>query len=225
MAKTQTFAQRVKSDTLTNAAMRHMMAIRAENIAHPEVKRVWNAIPAAYKTEQQWDDTLCKYVGDNQHIYVDASQHSSVVTIGIAINDLENLGLCDCEDDCADAPLDEIASNPKTDKRLARLLRVYLTPEWEALPRRDIADNEAFRGRIWEFTKYVPVTTKETHPSVRWLRKADRVWDLDDHMKKPMKIRIFISGYVKSDNKTCRIETVEVREETVRTEVKRLVCA
>jgi hypothetical protein len=148
-----------------------------------------------------------------------------VVTIGIAINDLENLGLCDCEEDCADAPLDEIASNPKTDKRLARLLRVYLTPEWEALPRRDIADNEAFRGRIWEFTKYVPVTTKETHPSVRWLRKADRVWDLDDHMKKPMKIRILVSGYVKSDNKTCRIETVEVREETVRTEVKRLVCA
>lgn len=225
MAKTYTLAQRIKNDRLSNAAMRHLMTIRGDNITHPEVKRVWNALPASYKTEQQWDSDLCKYVGDNQHLYLDASQHSSVVTLGISINDLENLGLCDCEEDCADAPLEEIARNPKTDKRLARLLKVYLTPEWEALPRRDIAENEAHRGRIWEFIKYVPINTKESHPSVEWMRKNDRAWALDDHMKNPLKIRVFISGFVKSDNKTCRIETVEVREETVKTEVKRLVCA
>lgn len=225
MAKTYTLAQRIKNDRLSNAAMRHLMTVRGDNINHPEVKRVWNAIPASYKTEQQWDSDLCKYVGDNQHLYLDASQHSSAVTIGISISDLENLGLCDCEEDCADAPLEEIASNPKTDKRLARLLKVYLTPEWEALPRRDIAENEAHRGRIWEFTKYVPINTKESHPSVEWMRKNDRAWALDDHMKNPLKIRVFISGFVKSDNKTCRIETVEVREETIKTEVKRLVCA
>jgi hypothetical protein len=206
MAKTntQSFAARVKSDTLTNAAIRHMMAIRAENIAHPEVKRVFNAIPAAYKREQQWDDNLCKYVGPNQKIYVDASQHSSIVSIYITIYDLDDL---------------------KTDKRLSRLLATYLTPEWEAMPTTDNAGSERYRGRTYTFNKTAPIHTKESHPSVKWLRKADKTWDLDDHMKKPLTIRVCVSGYVKEANTTCRIEVVEVREEVIKTEVKRLVCA
>lgn len=224
MAKAQTFAQRIKADTATNAGIRHMMAIRAESINHPEVKRVFNAIPAAYKREQQWDDEKHKYVGDNQRIYLDASQYGSTVNISMMLNDLDNLGRCDCNHDCADAPLDEIAGNRYTDKRLARLLKVYLTPDWEAWPRNDLATDYA-RGRTWEFTKDVPILTKETHPSVKWLRKNDKVWDLDDHMKKPLRIRVVISGYVRGDNTTCRIEVVEVREEVIKTEVKRLVCA
>lgn len=204
MAKTHTFAQRLKKDTTTNAAIRHMMAIRAENIAHPEVKRVFNDIPAAYKREQQWDDNLCKYVGPNQKIYVDASQHSSIVSIYITIYDLDDL---------------------KTDKRLSRLLTTFLTPEWVAMPTTDNAGSERYRGRTYTFNKTAPIHTKESHPSVKWLRKANKTWDLDDHMKKPLTIRVCVSGYVKEANTTCRIEVVEVREEVIKTEVKRLVCA
>ncbi len=224
MAKAQTFAARIKADRISNAASRHMQIIRSDGLLHPEVKRTYDAIPAAYKREQQWDGDLHKYVGDNQRIYLDASQYGSTVTISIMLNDLDNLGRCDCNHDCADAPLEEIVGNRHTDKRLARLLKVYLTPDWEALPRNDLATDYA-RGRTWEFTKEVAVHTKESHPSVKWLRKNDKTWDLDDHMKKPMKIRVFISGYVRDDNTTCRIEVTEVREEMVRTEVKRLVCA
>lgn len=205
MAKAQTFAQRIKADTTTNAGIRHMMAIRAESINHPEVKRVFNAIPAAYKRERQWSVEACDYVGPNQKIYVDASQHSSIVSIYITIYDLDNL---------------------KTDKRLSRLLTNYLTPEWTAAPTTDNANSERYRGRTYVFNKDVPVHIKETHPSVRWLRKHDKQsWDLNHHMDKPLTIRVSISGYVKEDNQTCRIEVVEVREEMVRTEVKRLVCA
>jgi hypothetical protein len=204
MAKTQTFAQRVKSDTLTNAAMRHVMALRADNLLHPEVKRVWDAIPAAYKRERGWCSKVMKYVGHNQRIYLDASQHSSVVNIYIGLDDLDSL---------------------KTDKRLSRLLNTFLTPEWVAMPTTDNAQSEKHRGRMYEFNKTVPIHLKETHPSVRWLRKADRVWELTALMEKPLTIRVCISGYVKEDNTSCRIEVVEVREEMVRTEVKRLVCA
>jgi hypothetical protein len=204
MAKTQTLAQRIKADRISNMATRHMMAIRAENIAHPEVKRVFNAIPAAYKRERNWCNKAMDYVGPNQKIYVDASQHSSIVSIYITIYDLDNL---------------------KTDKRLSRLLTNYLTPEWVAMPTTDNAGSERYRGRTYTFNKEVPVHTKETHPSVRWLRKNDKTWDLDDHMKKPLTIRVSVSGYVKEANTSCRIEVVEVREEMVRTEVKRLVCA
>jgi hypothetical protein len=206
MAKTntQTFAARVKSDTLTNAAIRHMMAIRAENIAHPEVKRVFNAIPAAYKREQRWCEEKVAYVGPNQKIYVDASQHSSIVSIYITIYDLDDL---------------------KTDKRLSRLLATYLTPEWVAMPTTDNAGSERYRGRTYTFNKTATVYTKESHPSVKWLRKNEKTWDLDDHMKKPLTIRVSVSGYVKEANTSCRIEVVEVREEVIKTEVKRLVCA
>lgn len=205
MAKTQTFAQRIKADATTNAGIRHMMAIRAENINHPEVKRVFDAIPAAYKKERGWCNKAMDYVGPNQKIYVDASQHSSIVSIYITIYDLDNL---------------------KTDKRLSRLLTNYLTPEWEAMPTTDNAGSERYRGRTYTFNKTVPTHIKETHPSVRWLRKADKQsWDLNDHMNKPLTIRVSISGYVKEDNQTCRIEVVEVREEIIKTEIKRLVCA
>ena len=204
MAKAQTFAQRIKADTTTNAGIRHMMAIRAESINHPEVKRVFNAIPAAYKREQYWCEEKVAYVGPNQKIYVDASQHSSIVSIYITIYDLDDL---------------------KTDKRLSRLLTTFLTPEWEAMPTTDNAGSERYRGRTYTFNKTAPIHTKESHPSVKWLRKADKTWDLDDHMKKPLTIRVCISGYVKEANTTCRIEVVEVREEVIKTEVKRLVCA
>ena len=204
MAKAQTFAQRVKADTTTNAGIRHMMVIRSDNIAHPEVKRVFNAIPAAYKRERNWCNKAMDYVGPNQKIYVDASQHSSIVSIYITIYDLDDL---------------------KTDKRLSRLLTTFLTPEWVAMPTTDNAGSERYRGRTYTFNKTTPIHTKESHPSVKWLRKNEKTWDLDDHMKKPLTIRVSVSGYVKEANTTCRIEVVEVREEVIKTEVKRLVCA
>jgi hypothetical protein len=204
MAKTQTFAQRIKNDRISNAAARHMQTVRSDNITHPEVKRVFDAIPAAYKKERGWCGKAMDYVGPNQHIYVDASQYASVVSISIVINDLDSI---------------------KDDKRLLRLLSLYLTPEWTAMPTKDQTYSNNHRGRSYEFTKEVPLHISASHPSVKWLRKSDRVWELDDFFKKPLTIRMFITGYVKEDNESCRIEVVEVREEVIKTEVKRLVCA
>lgn len=203
MAKT--FAQRVKEDRLTNAATRHMQVIRGENILHPEVKRTYDAIPAAYKREQRWDTEQRKYIGPDQRIYIDASQYGSTVNIGITLYGLSSI---------------------KTASRLTRLLAVFLTPEWTAKPTADNTYSEQHKGRTFAFEREVsPHRVQPTHPSIKWLRKHDRVWDLDSYMNKPLTIRVTINAYVKENSPTCRIEVAEVREEVVRTEVKRLVCA
>lgn len=202
--KNPTFAQRIKEATLDAAAQRHRNAVRTESLAHPEVKRTYDAIPAAYKRQPKWDYNAQKYNTAPARIYIDVASYSNMVTIGITLNGLKDL---------------------KKDKRLTNLLAVYMSDGWDAKPTTDNTWSEEHRGRTFEFVREVPVTTKETHPSVKWLRKQGRTWDLDAHMNSPLKIRVVISAYVKEDNETCRIEVTEVREEVVRTEVKRLVCA
>ena len=201
---TKTFVQRIKDVYADAQATRHISAIRTDSLNHPEVKRVYNAIPAAYKRDPKWDSINQRHATPPTHIYIDASIYSNTVTISLVLNGLENL---------------------KDDKRLSRLLTTYLTPEWEAKPTTDQTWSDSHKGRSYEFTKEVPHNTKETHPSVRWLRKNEKVWELNDHMKKPMRIRVLINAYVKEDNQSCRIEVTEVREEIIKTEIKRLVCA
>jgi len=218
-----TFAQQVKQSNLDNAGIRHMMAIRAENVNHPALKEAFHAIPAVYRREPKYDPVKGAYTSPHTGVYVDSSQHSSVVTISIVLNDLTDFG-CLCDEDGKPTTTAQMADDPKADKRLTRLLKVYLG-EWEAeIPTHNTwsADNKGIR---FTFFKDVPVTTKETHPSVRWLRKHDKVWDLNHHMGNPLRVRICINGYLQKENATCRIEVTEVREETVRTLVKRLVCA
>jgi hypothetical protein len=203
MAKT--FAQRIKEDRLTNATNRHMHALRGDNLYHPELKRTYDAIPAAYKRERKWCSKTNDYVGPNQYIYIDASMYESRVGIAVSLYDLKDI---------------------KTDKRLTSLLATFLTPEWTAQPTTDCTWSEQSRGRVFSFYREVsPHRVQPTHPSVKWLRKNERTWDLDEYLKKPLRIEVRINAYVKSDNETCRIEVVEVKEEVVRTEVKRLVCA
>ena len=203
MAKT--FAQRVKDDRTSNATVRHMQLIRSENILHPEVKRTFDAIPAEYRRERTWDSKKQDYVGPNQYVYIDASQYASTVTISLSLYGLSNL---------------------KTDKRLARLLDHFITSEWTAKPTIDNTYSPKTPGRTYEVFKEVPThRISESHASIKWLRKNDRVWDLDHHLKTPLVIRVLINAYVKEDSETCRVEIAEVREEVVRTEIKRLVCA
>jgi hypothetical protein len=203
MAKT--FAQRVKDDLTSNASVRHMQAIRSENIMHPEVKRTFDAIPAAYRRERKWCGKKQDYVGPNQYVYLDASMYGSTVTLSISLHGLSNL---------------------KTDKRLARLLDHFITPEWTCKPTVDNTYSAKTPGRTYEVFKEVPThRLSESHASMKWLRKNNRTWDLDHHLKTPLLIRVLINAYVKEDNETCRVEIAEVREEVVRTEIKRLVCA
>lgn len=204
MAKT--FAQRVKEDRITNATSRHMQTIRSENLLHPEVKVAYDAIPAAYKRERKWDSKTNDYVGPNQHIYLDASQYASTVTINISLYDLKDI---------------------RNDRRLTTLLeKIWAGDDWVAQPTTDCTYSEQYRGRVYSFVREVPPRVlADNHPSVKWLRKHGRTWELDEFLKKPLTITLRVSGFVKSDNETCRIEVVEVKEEMVRTEVKRLVCA
>jgi hypothetical protein len=203
--KNPTFAQRIKEATLDAAAQRHMNAVRTESLTHPEVKRAYDAIPAAYKRQPKWCSKTNDYVGPNQYIYIDVASYSNMVTINITLNGLKDL---------------------KKDKRLTSLLATFLTPEWTAQPTTDCTWSEQSRGRVFSFYREVsPHRVQPTHPSVKWLRKQGRTWNLDAHMNNPLRIRVVINAYVKEDNETCRIEVTEVREEVVRTEVKRLVCA
>jgi len=202
----RTFAQRIKEDRITNAAVRHVQALRSENLLHPEVKASYDAIPAAYKRERKWDSKKADYVGPNQNIYIDASQYGSKVHISINLYDLKGI---------------------KNDRRLTTLLeKIWAGDDWVAQPTTDCTYSEKFRGRVFSFIREVPPRLlADNHPSVKWLRKHGHTGDLNDFLKKPLVIKVSVHAYVKEENETCRIEVTEVREEVVRTEVKRLVCA
>lgn len=108
--------------------------------------------------------------------------------------------------------------NSLKDKALAKALTPFAGDEtWRSSTNDYTFGEEPNRDFQFERNVCVPITRKT--PAVRWLQRHTGMGD-----RIVLSLCVRISAYVKADSDACRYE-VDVVEEVVRKETKRIVCA
>lgn len=169
-----------KAHTLTN---HHRSALCATLGDRPEVKAAFMLLPPALRAKA----------------WMDVSQYSSAVTIGVRIGDLPSFK----------APA------------LMRVLSRFAGDEWTA---KTNDYTYSTPNRDYQFSRSIALpddySTFARHPSARWLIKHGAAFRIPTHFD----LSVFIYAYVVSDSPTCRVVVTGVKEEVIRTETKAIVC-
>lgn len=133
-----------------------------------------------------------------KHVSIYPSSYNASTQFSITLRDLDSL---------------------KHDERLLNVLWPFSTSEWECSST-DYTYDTPNRDFIFRRTLHIPMPD---NVHTRWLKKHGHVQHYASTM--PMEVIVFISAFVKADSDSCRIEVVDIKEEVVRTEVKKIVCA
>jgi hypothetical protein len=134
--------------------------------------------------------------GPNTTLSVSVSDFSNSVFVSLRISDLDSL----------------------KDPALAKALTPFIVDGTWTPSTTDYTYGEE-PNREFMFSKHVSIPIVQRTAPVRWLQRRGFLGD-----SVSFHIEVRVSAYVKADSAACRYE-VDVTEEVVRKEVKRIVCA
>ena len=153
--------------------------------------------------------TLTRAALGGEHPWVNASEYSAEVSLGLTLRELESF----------------------KDGRLTKLLSAFAGDEWRssttdytyAQPNRDyrftMEIDDPLADLLDEQRRGLRLTAAEQR-SLAWLREQAPY-----EVPRTVLLSVQIYAYVKADSDACRIEVVGIEEEVIKREVKRIVCA
>jgi hypothetical protein len=153
--------------------------------------------------------TLAKAALGGEHPWVNTSEYSAEVSLGLTLRELESF----------------------KDERLTKLVSAFAGDEWTATttdytydqPNRDYRftmEIEAPLADLLDEQRRGLRLTAAEQRSLAWLREHAS-WEVP----RTMQLTVGIYAYVKADSAACRIEVVGIEEEVIKKEIKRIVCA
>ena len=152
--------------------------------------------------------TLTRAALGGEHPWVNASEYSAEVSLGLTLRELESF----------------------KDGRLTKLLSAFAGDEWRssttdytyAQPNRDYRFTMEIDDPLGAYGPGHPALrlTAAEQRSLAWLREQAPY-----EVPRTVLLSVQIYAYVKADSDACRIEVVGIEEEVIKREVKRIVCA
>jgi hypothetical protein len=153
--------------------------------------------------------TLAKAALGGEHPWVNTSEYSAEVSLGLTLRELESF----------------------KDERLTKLVSAFAGDEWTATttdytydpPNRDYRftmEIEAPLADLLDEQRRGLRLTAAEQRSLAWLREQAPY-----EVPRTVLLTVGIYAYVKADSAACRIEVVGIEEEVIKKEIKRIVCA